>query len=375
MWAVVVLPVSVVVLGAALRVASVASRRSTVADRLPAPAAAGGLPSPAAGGGSTGRGGHGRGRGAGVPLRLPAPPMWLEPALVDAAVDVPATTAWLGWLAAVVLVTLLAAVAAGPAAALLSLLAVGGLPPLVLRSRRGRGDSRLEKELPLVLESIARSLRSGGSVRQAIGEAAESAGVLGAAPSRGFGDGPAGTGHADPRANGPDDTGRTRPWVHDGPGRAGGHRARSGGGRGNSRLRAELAIVADQAAHGVGLTDALEALARRRPSPGVRLAVAALCLGIDTGGAQARAVDGVAATMRERLAVEAEARALSSQARMSALVIGLAPLGFGVFAAATDPRTSDFLLRTPGGLILLGAGLALDGAGWLWMQRLCRVPA
>jgi tight adherence protein B len=118
---------------------------------------------------------------------------------------------------------------------------------------------------------------------------------------------------------------------------------------------------------------ALEAFAARRPSPGVRLAVAALCLGVDTGGAQARAVDGVAATMRERLAVEAELRALSSQARMSALVIGLAPLGFGAFAAATDPRTSDFLLHTPAGLAFVCVGLLLDGAGWLWMQRLCRV--
>ncbi len=376
MWAVVVLPISVMVVGAALRVAWVASRRSTVADRLPRPAAAGGLPSPAVGGGSPGRYRHGDGAAgarlrlpasagegvAGFQLRLPSPAAWLEPALVDAAVDVPATTAWCAWLAAVVLVTLLAAAASGPAAAVLSLLAVGGLPPLALRSRRGRGDGRLEKELPLVLESIARSLRSGGSVRQAIGEAAESAGGSGPAPSGGSGVGPSGTGRAGPRADG-------------GQGGTGSHRAWSGGGRGGSRLRTELAVVADQAAHGVGLTDALEGLARRRPSPGVRLAVAALCLGIDTGGAQARAVDGVAATMRERLAVEAEVRALSSQARMSALVIGLAPLGFGVFAAATDPRTSDFLLRTPGGLILLGAGLALDGAGWLWMQRLCRVPA
>nr|MDQ6927830.1 hypothetical protein [Actinomycetota bacterium] len=69
----------------------------------------------------------------------------------------------------------------------------------------------------------------------------------------------------------------------------------------------------------------------------------------------------------------AEARALASQARMSALVIGLAPLAFGVFAASTDPRTSQFLLHTSAGLILLAGGLTLDGLGWLWMQRLCRV--
>jgi tight adherence protein B len=316
--AVVLLPVSVVCLGAALQAAWQANRRSTVAGRLPPPAA-----------GATGHGAR-----IACRIRRPVPPAWLERALTDAAVDVPAPTAWLAWLGTVVLVPTAAAVISGAPAALLVLAAAGLLPPIALRARRGRADSRIESELPLALESIARSLRSGASVRQAIGEAAA-------------------------------DRGRRR-------GRRSGDRG-GGPARRTGRLQGELATVAEQAGHGAGLVAALEALAVRRPSPGVRLAVAALCLGVDTGGAQARAVDGVAATMRERLAVEAEVRALSSQARMSALVIGLAPLGFGAFAAATDPRTSEFLLHTPGGLVLLCVGLLLDGAGWLWMQRLCRV--
>ena len=118
---------------------------------------------------------------------------------------------------------------------------------------------------------------------------------------------------------------------------------------------------------------ALEGLGERQPLPGVRLAVAALCLGVETGGAQARAVDGVASTLRDRLAVTAEVRALSAQARLSALIIGVAPVGFGAFAAATDPRTARFVFHTVPGLLLLATGLALDALGWLWMRRLSRV--
>ena len=243
----------------------------------------------------------------------------MGPALADAAVDAPAAIAWWGWLAAVATSAALATTVSGLAAGVLVAAAVVVLPLLGVRARRGRADVQLERQLPLALESIARSLRSGASVRQAVGEAAA-----------------------------------------------------AGGGR---ALQLELATVAAQAGHGSSLVGALEALVDRRPRPGVRLAVAALCLGIDTGGAQARAVDGVAATMRERLAVEAEVKALSSQARVSALVIGLAPLGFGAFAAATDPRTSQFLLHTPAGLSFVTVGLLLDGVGWLWMQRLCRVPS
>lgn len=135
----------------------------------------------------------------------------------------------------------------------------------------------------------------------------------------------------------------------------------------------ELQRVSTQAERGVPLVQALDELAARRPLPGVRLAVAALCLGAETGGAQAQAVDGVATTLRDRLAVLAEVRALSSQARISALVISLAPLGFGAFAATTDPRTATFLFHTGAGFALLVAGGVLDGVGWMWMNRLSRV--
>jgi len=251
-----------------------------------------------------------------TPIPRLTPPSWLPTALVDAGCDLSADTVWSAWVGAGGFVIAIAAIMSGPALAALAAGVVAIAPLAVLRVSRGRGPARLEAALPEGLESVARALRSGASLRQAIGEAA-----------------------------------KTTP----GP------------------LGRELLRVSVDAAHGMPLLVTLEALAVRRPLSGVRLAVAALCLGAEAGGAQARAVDGVATTLRERLAVAAEARALASQARMSALVIGIAPIGFGVFAASTDPRTAEFLLHTSAGITLLGAGLALDGLGWLWMQRLCRV--
>src|SRR2546430_2127149 len=84
----------------------------------------------------------------------------------------------------------------------------------------------------------------------------------------------------------------------------------------------------------------------RGPPAGVRLAATAMALSVESGGAPARAIDGVATTLRANLAVSGELRAQSSQARYSGLVIALAPLAFGGLAMSTDPRTSAFLLRT-----------------------------
>lgn len=258
------------------------------------------------------------GEGRRVRPLLPAAPARVEGWLDRAGVELAAATAWCGWLLALSAAGLLALLLAGPPVALLVIGAMVVAPAIVLRVRRNEGDARLERGLPGALEAVARSLRSGASLRQAMAEAA---------------------------------------LVTPG------------------RLGRELAEVARQVAHGATLVAALEALALRRPLPSVRLAVAALCLGVETGGAQARAVDGVATTLRDRLGIAAEVRALASQARMSGLVIGVAPLAFGAFAVTTDPRTGQFLFHTPVGVALLAAGLSLDALGWLWMQRLARAPA
>src|SRR5262249_23245986 len=128
-------------------------------------------------------------------------------------------------------------------------------------------------------------------------------------------------------------------------------------------------------AHGLSLADAVDEWATRRPLPGVRLAAAAIALSAEMGGAQARALDGVAATLRERLAARAEVRAPATQARGSALVIAIAPIAFCVRASATDGRTARFLFRSAGGLVLLLLGAALDAAGALWMARITRAAA
>jgi len=288
--------------GAAARVAHRLSRRGTVACRFST--------EPGASTGGDDLVGGGR--------WLAEPPTRAAAALAEADLPVSASVAWTGWLGALGVGPLVAAVVGGGGLAGVVALGLVIGPLLVLRTRRGRADARLEQALPGALEAVARSLRSGASLRQAVEEAGTAAG-----------------------------TGRA--------------------------LAGELTRAASEAAHGASLVSALEGVGARRPLPGVRLGVAALCLGAETGGAQARAVDGVAATVRERLAVAAELRALSSQARISALVIGLAPIGFGAFAAATDPRSSQFLLHTTAGLVLLVAGLVLDAAGWLWMQHLAKV--
>src|SRR5262249_8658049 len=133
-----------------------------------------------------------------------------------------------------------------------------------------------------------------------------------------------------------------------------------------------LADVVSTADRGAPLAEALRRWAVFCPLVEVRIASSALVLAAEAGGRQARAVDGVAATLRERLAASADARSQSAQARLSALVIGVLPIGFAVWASATDHRTTRFLFASRRGWACLALGLILEGVGVLWMRRVIR---
>lgn len=257
-------------------------------------------------------------RAAALRPQVPADrPAWLASRLAEADIAGRARSwvrVWAGLLGGGVALGWLAG---GPALAGLGLAACTGGPWLVLSARRGRGPAALEAALPPVLEATARGLRAGASLPVALASAA-----AGAAPA----------------------------------------------------VAPDLAPVVSGSA-GDGLVAALDRWADGRPLPGVRLAAAALALAAEVGGGGARALDGVALTLRQRQASAGEVRALATQARLSAVVLTVAPLLFAGLAAAADPRTASVLLRSPLGQGCLAVGLLLDAAGAAWMARITRAGA
>lgn len=243
-------------------------------------------------------------------------PSWLVAALRAADVKADPAPVVLWWFTAVVVAPTTAWLVGGPMAGFLSLVATVIVPGAALVGGRGRSSARLVAALPDALESTARSLRSGASLGQALDEASTS-------------------------VRGP--------------------------------LGAELARVGADVERGRSLTQAVEAMGDLHRLPEVDLVVAALCLGHEAGGAHAQALDGLATTVRQRTDLAGEIRALSAQARISALVIGLAPVGFAAFSVVADQDMGRFLLGSSAGRLFLCAGLVLDALGWLWMRHLCRL--
>ena len=123
---------------------------------------------------------------------------------------------------------------------------------------------------------------------------------------------------------------------------------------------------------GLPLTDALATWPVDHDAPGVRAAAGALSVAATMGGRAAGAIDGLATSLRHRLDAIAEARSLSAQARLSAVVVGAAPLGYLAFAALVDPGAVDLLVTTGVGRVCLVVGLGLEALAGLWIRRILR---
>lgn len=128
-------------------------------------------------------------------------------------------------------------------------------------------------------------------------------------------------------------------------------------------------LVADLDA-GVPVGEAITNWGAAAGSPLRDLAAVALGLAATSGGSVATVLGGVSESLRERIALEREVRALSSQARASAMVMIVAPVGFAFLGASADSRVATLLLTRPLGWACCIAGVSLNAAGGWWMSRM-----
>ena len=215
---------------------------------------------------------------------------------------------WIAGTAGAALLAATLAVGLVPAALLVALAA----GPAGLSLARGRRRARLAAALPGAVEQVAAELRGGGTVRDGVEHLAGA----------------------------------------------------------DSPLAPELRRVCARAELGLGFGDAMGTWPDESAVPDVRAVAGAFAVAATVGGRSAAALDGLAASLRDRLGATAEARALSAQARLSAVVVGAAPLVYLLFSALVDPATLATLVGTGYGRVCLVVGLTLEALGALWMRRI-----
>ncbi len=194
--------------------------------------------------------------------------------------------------------------------------AAGAAIPLVLeRRRRSRSAARTEEQLVDAVTAMAASVRSGRSLIQAIAQASEVGPPLG-------------------------------------------------------KLLAE---AADRVALGAPMDEVLATLAEAIGGDEARLVTGVLGLHRRVGGAMASSLDDLVRTLRARRDGARELRSLTAQARLSAAILGLLPIGFFLFLSVVARRDVESAYRTTLGASAIAIGLTLQGVAFLWIRRLLRV--
>lgn len=123
----------------------------------------------------------------------------------------------------------------------------------------------------------------------------------------------------------------------------------------------------------IPLREVLQQWSKRSAS--LRSVGGALTVAATVGGPTAGPLRDLAASLRDRLRVIAETRSMSTQARLSAIVVGCGPLLFLAFSLVSDPGSVSVLVTTGIGRASFAAGLTLNVLALLWMQRIVRIPA
>jgi tight adherence protein B len=157
---------------------------------------------------------------------------------------------------------------------------------------------------------------------------------------------------------------------------SGGHSVRGAlaGARGSLEgpSAAELARVGADLELGASTRDALTAMRRRLNSPRADALAMALLSQQVAGGDVAGLMRRLGSAAAERDRVDDEARAATTQARFTGVLVVALPAGAALFAELLEPGFISSVLSEPASAAMLAAAAALQVAGFAAIRRLGR---
>jgi len=138
-------------------------------------------------------------------------------------------------------------------------------------------------------------------------------------------------------------------------------------------LGTTLRRLVDRTELGDPMDGAIDAWATEVGGPDARLVAGVLKLHRRTGGSLSTTLEDLAETLRSRRSAAREIESLTAQARLSATILGLLPIGFFLFLSVVAREDLEAAYETPAGVAAIGLGFALQGAAYLWIRGLLRV--
>jgi tight adherence protein B len=135
----------------------------------------------------------------------------------------------------------------------------------------------------------------------------------------------------------------------------------------------ELRRVITEARLGREIEDAMDAVAERMDSADFAWAVMAIRIQREVGGNLSELLLTVADTMVHRERLRRDIAALTAEGKISAIILGLLPVGLGAFMWMSNPVYMKPLGATTMGHVLLAVALVSLLIGFAWMKKIINI--
>lgn len=125
-------------------------------------------------------------------------------------------------------------------------------------------------------------------------------------------------------------------------------------------IQTEFGRVLQEINLGVTTEEGLYRLTSRVNSQDLDLIVTAMLIQRQSGGNLSEILDNIAHTIRERIRIKGEVKALTAQGRLSGFIIGSMPVAIGLFLLLVNPKYVTQLFSDPRGQFMVGYAVVAE---------------
>ncbi len=135
-------------------------------------------------------------------------------------------------------------------------------------------------------------------------------------------------------------------------------------------ISTEFGRVGQEVQLGLTLEQALSNMLRRVPSDDLDMMITAVNVQREVGGNLAEVLDSISHTIRERIRIKGEIRALTAQSRISGYMVALVPIILAVVVYLIQPDLMSLLFTERCGWIMVGAAVLGIVAGFVVIGKI-----
>ncbi len=138
-------------------------------------------------------------------------------------------------------------------------------------------------------------------------------------------------------------------------------------------MSTEFARVTREIGLGLTIEEALAHLLERINSDDLDLAITAINIQHEVGGNLAEILDTIAHTIRERVRIKGQIRALTASQRLSGNVVAILPVALGFFMFLVNPGYISSMITTSCGIMMLIFGAITIVSGYFAIRKITAI--